>query len=69
MEQKKLISIVIPVYNGAETIKNLVEKIISVMKNRYQIEIILVNDYSTDSSEDVCFNLYQQHNHIVKFYS
>jgi len=55
-----LISIVIPVYNGAATIEKLVESLFSVLGS-HNLEIILVNDGSRDSSDKVCQNLYQKY--------
>lgn len=47
--QEKLVSIVLPVYNGAE---NLRESIESVLKQTYKkFELIVVNDCSTDDTE------------------
>ena len=49
MKKDIVISIVIPVYNGSETIKKLVDELINQLHDLYLIEIILVNDCSTDS--------------------
>ncbi|MBX2952936.1 MAG: glycosyltransferase family 2 protein [Leadbetterella sp.] len=46
-------SIVIPVYNGAQTIESLVQTIQKDL-NSYNFEIILVNDGSRDHSAQVC---------------
>ena len=46
-------SIVIPVYNGAQTIERLVETIHEELKD-YHFEVILVNDGSRDNSASVC---------------
>ena len=47
------LSVCIPVYNGARTIGALVERVIRVSAGR-DLEIVLVNDGSRDSSEEVC---------------
>ncbi len=47
------ISICIPVYNGEKTIEELVNALIDEFKES-ELEIILVNDGSKDSSEAVC---------------
>jgi polyisoprenyl-phosphate glycosyltransferase len=44
------VSIVIPVYNGAKSIEQLVNVIFEQLHNRIDLEIILVNDFSTDES-------------------
>lgn len=52
----KLLSIVVPVFNGSETIKELVD---AVTRQPFgmAVEIVLVNDASTDSSQRVCEDL------------
>ena len=47
------ISVVIPVYNGANSIEHLVEKLESELDNN-RFEVILVNDGSRDNSEEIC---------------
>jgi len=52
------ISICIPVYNGADSIRSLVEKIRSVLgESMYDFEIVMVNDGSKDASDEVCTEL------------
>ena len=65
----KLISIVIPVHNGEQTITDLVVQLISSLQPRYAIEIVLVNDASADRSEEACISLFRRFPDIVKFYS
>lgn len=52
-----IISFVIPVYNSEKTIETVVEKIdksIMNLNNKYDYEIILVNDNSRDNSLEIC---------------
>lgn len=51
---KELISIIIPIYNA----ENFIEKCLNSITNQTykNIEIILVNDGSTDSSREICDN-------------
>lgn len=52
MEKDKLVSIVVPIYNVEKYIKKCVS---SIIKQTYKnIEIILVNDGSTDSCYEIC---------------
>ena len=51
-----LISIVIPVYNGARTIGPLVERLTETMRER-PLQIVLVDDGSLDASDGVCRGL------------
>lgn len=62
---KKSISFIIPIYNSEKTIKDCIESIIKNKKN-YDIEIILINDGSTDNSENIC---QKYKNNIIKYYN
>jgi len=61
-----LITIVIPVYNGARTIRGLVDKLIATMGSE-ELQIVLVNDGSQDNSQEVCRSLSREYGPIVKF--
>ena len=63
---KKEISIVIPAYNEAENLPLLCNEIATVMKNiTGDYEIIIVNDGSSDKTQEVIEKLSQDdHNHI-----
>ena len=52
MVESQKISVIIPVFNEEESIKSLYEKIVSSL-NKYEIEIIIVNDGSTDKTESI----------------
>lgn len=67
MENGKILSVVVPVYNGAKTIIKLVETL-KVELQKFDFEIILVNDGSTDDSEKVCKILEDKYLNL-KFYS
>ena len=55
-----LISIVIPVFNAEETIEPLENNIIDELSEEYSLEIILVNDYSDDDSEEKSIKLFHK---------
>lgn len=59
-------TIVIPVYNGAKTIGLLIDELISRMEQK-GLEIVLVNDGSSDNSHDVCLAIFKKYNSIVKY--
>ena len=63
------VSIVIPVYRGELSIGPLVELLIGTLQCEYQLEIILVCDYSPDNSEAVCIGLFEKYPEIVRLYS
>lgn len=68
MDNSHLLSIIIPVYNGAHYIHSLINSI--QLHNQDfidQIEIILVNDGSTDDSDSVCNSL-KEKNLGVSYY-
>lgn len=62
------ISIAIPVYNSENSIIQLVDELIKNL-SEYHIEIVLVNDCSTDNSEICCLQIFEKYPEIVKFYS
>ena len=54
------LSICIPVYNGADTIGKLVEKLQETFKS-YEVEIVMANDGSRDNSSEVCQKLVENY--------
>ena len=69
MNDKRSISIVIPVFNSEKTIYTLVENIISELNKDYNLEIILINDCSLDNSESECIRAFNNFSGKIKFYS
>jgi glycosyltransferase involved in cell wall biosynthesis len=58
-------SVVIPVYNGAETVGRLVQRLIEVLDFE-GLQIVLVNDGSPDHSDEVCRSLRRRYpEHVV----
>ena len=64
-----LISIIIPVYNSEKTIPKMVDQLVAALEQKYDFEIILVNDCSKDGSEEVCIAIYKKYRKIVRFFS
>ena len=63
---RNLISIVIPVYNVQENLKKCID---SIQKQTYQkIEIIIIDDGSTDGSPSLCDQMQQQDSRISVFH-
>ena len=69
MLNNKKISVVIPVYNCQKTIYRLVENIIKELNNKFQFEVILINDCSSDLSEQECIKTFKNFPGKIKFYS
>jgi glycosyltransferase involved in cell wall biosynthesis len=60
--QEKILSIIIPVYNEADTIKGILDKIlITELNYETRKEIILVNDCSTDRTKQIIDDYIKQH--------
>lgn len=55
------LSIVIPVYNAEKTIESLCETLIDLYARQFQLEIVLVNDNSQDSTHLICNRLHRSH--------
>lgn len=53
----ELVSVIVPVYNGEKYIRSCIE---SVFGQTYRnLELIVINDGSTDSTESICRQLMQ----------
>ena len=65
-QTRRRLSFVIPIYNGGATIADVVAEIHRVFGDR-PIEIVLVNDGSSDDSEAVCRQLQTTHPDTVTF--
>jgi undecaprenyl-phosphate 4-deoxy-4-formamido-L-arabinose transferase len=69
IDGKTRISVVIPVYRGAQSIGQVVEELIAALDRKYALEIVLVNDNSPDQSEEVCVALFHKYPDTVRFFS
>ena len=61
---KNVFSIVIPVYNSVQFLPKCIDSIIK--QNRDNVEIIIIDDASTDGTTSVCHNLSRAHPCISK---
>ncbi len=59
-------SVIIPVYNSEKTIKRCIESI--TLQKRPDVEIIIINDGSTDGTESICKALQTEHNNLIYLY-
>lgn len=63
IKQNGKVSVIIPVYNGEKYIE---ETLNSVLQSTYQnIEVLIINDGSTDNSREICEHMRQQDSRIV----
>lgn len=51
------VSIVVPVYNGEETLRECLEAILNIDYPKSQYELVVVNDASKDSSKEIILNM------------
>ncbi len=60
------LSVIIPAYNEEENINILVNEIISVLSTKYKLEIIVVDDGSTDETWQEVLKLKRENDGIIK---
>lgn len=63
-----LLSVIIPVYNAAPWLAACVDSILTSLANRSSVEIILINDGSTDGSGTLCDKYAEQHADIMSIH-
>lgn len=63
------VSLVIPVFNAEASITSLVSKLFDEIPGKYETEIVLVNDYSSDNSHHECLALYHKFKGRIKYLS
>jgi len=61
------VSIVIPVYNAEKTIESLCNTLIHLYGAQTTLEIVLVNDCSSDSTDIICQRLHSCHRDIITY--
>jgi len=67
MSEKKTLSIVIPCYNEEATLKSCVERVLSIVSEELCLEIVIVDDCSTDKSLFIAQQLALEHSEISVF--
>lgn len=55
------VSVVVPVFNSETTLEPLVARLHAALAQRYELEIVLVNDGSEDASAEVCRRIAESH--------
>ena len=61
------ISIIVPVYNTQNQLKKCLESLVNQTKN--DIEIIIINDGSTDNSESIIKEYKEKYNQLITYYA
>ncbi len=51
------ISVIIPCFNEHQTIVDVLDKVLEINSSKYNLEIIIVDDYSTDGSREILNNI------------
>lgn len=71
MSSSPVLSIIIPAYNEAKTIHLILNKILAVnLINNVRKEVIIVNDCSTDNTEEIIKEFIKNHaNENIKFFN
>lgn len=59
------VSIIVPVYNTEKYIKECVESIFNQTYSNEKIQVILINDGSTDQSEKICKEIEEKNQNVV----
>lgn len=65
MDKNKLLSVIIPIYNSQKYLENCLQSII--LQTYQSLEIILIDDGSTDLSEDICKKYILKDNRLKYF--
>lgn len=62
-----MISIIIPAFNSSRTIENCINSIVASGTSGIEFEIIIINDGSTDNTEEICLSLTSKYSFIKYF--
>lgn len=66
-KSRTCLSVVIPCFNERRTLRECVEKVISIEHSDLSLEIIIVDDCSTDGSHEIALALAEQYPQVVVF--
>ncbi|NJD90150.1 MAG: glycosyltransferase family 2 protein [Geobacter sp.] len=61
------LSIVIPVYNAEKTIEHLCNSLVALYAKEHRLEVVLVNDNSSDHTDIVCRALHEKYPDIITY--
>lgn len=66
MDEEKLVSVIIPIYNAEENLEHCLNSLIA--QTYRNIQIVLVNDGSEDKSEEICLRFVKNDSRITYVY-
>ena len=58
---KYKVSVIVPVYNVSEYLRDCLDSLLAQTIDHSQMEVLLINDGSTDNSLDICYEYAQSH--------
>jgi glycosyltransferase involved in cell wall biosynthesis len=61
----KMISVIVPVYNQAEYLRDCLDSLVAQTIPKEQLEVLLINDGSTDGSEEICREYCAQYSYMT----
>ena len=61
------LSVIIPVYNVEDYLDRCISSIINQSKNNFELEILLINDGSTDNSSEICKKYFNKYDFVCYF--
>lgn len=67
MYSTKILSLIIPVYNEEHTLKTIVDKVVENLNPKISLELIIVDDCSTDNSYKIATKI-KKENTVIKIY-
>lgn len=59
------VTVIIPCYNSAKSIRNVTDRIIEALDGRYGLQIILINDSSKDNVWDVIKDICREYKNVI----
>lgn len=70
-DYKKILSIIVPIYNTEKYLDGCLKSIIKALPNKFRIntEILLINDGSTDNSSKIAMKYEKKYPKLIKYYN
>ena len=63
----KTLSLVIPVYNEEKTLKEIIAEVSKIKNNDFNLELVLVDDCSTDKSYEIALEIAKEYDYVKVF--